>query len=108
MGEHLRSEGKDIELKVGAATSVESLAIAVVKNLDEGKKVALCCIGDKCVGVAVRSIVRANAILATKGVYLGTVPSMNEVVSSETLHNQTVTRFNIISGRLGSMLSSRL
>jgi stage V sporulation protein S len=64
-----------IELKVAARTESSKIAGAIVKNLNEGKKVTLIAMGAGAVNQAVKAICIARGMTAPHGHNMATIPA---------------------------------
>lgn len=61
-------------LRVSAATQIDSLSIAILRFMDEGKIVVLDCIGAQSVHLAMKAVARANGEAGQQGKVLLAMP----------------------------------
>jgi len=74
----------DMELRVKNTTNVQHLATSIVKNIEEGRKVFMSCIGVQSISQATKSLAIANGKVAPTGYMLCCIPAFHhEVLSSE-------------------------
>lgn len=66
------------ELRVANTTNVQQLATSIYKNLQEGKRVYLTCIGVQSIGQAVKATAIVNGISGPQGWYISTANSFME------------------------------
>lgn len=97
------AEVREIELKVANTTPVQVLATAIAKNIEEGKKVLLRCIGVQAVSQCQKAVAAANSKLAPQGSYLATVPffSVEKIERDGTPCEITVMKFRVIRRQVG-------
>ena len=83
--EGITSTSEGIELKVAARTPAAKAAGAIVKNLQEGKRVSLIAMGAGAVNQAVKAICIARGMAAPHGYNLICIPAfVDEVVDGES------------------------
>lgn len=91
------------ELRVANSTDVRYLATAILRYLDEGKRVYLSCIGVQTISQACKSVAVANGELAPQGYVLTLLPTFqvrNFEDNGETVE-RTVLRFSLHEQAIG-------
>ena len=70
----------DMELRVKNTTNVQHLATSIVKNIEEGRKVFMSCIGVQSISQATKSLAIANGKVAPTGYMLCCIPAFHHVL----------------------------
>ena len=67
-----------IELRVQSGTPIHTLAVSIVRNQEEGKKVSLSCIGPGAISQALKAVARSNGEVAQQGAVNVCLPAFQE------------------------------
>lgn len=90
------------ELKVAAGTPHQHLATAILRYLDEGKRVVLSCIGAQSVSQAMKAVAHAQGESAQQGRLIAVVPGWDSKKFPDrvTLQQVEMTSFRMVCCRL--------
>jgi stage V sporulation protein S len=91
----------EIILRVAAQTEVHKLAHSIQKNVEEGARVVLSCVGVATINQAVKSVAIANGKTAQKGYVLLLLPTFHNETREENV-DHTVIRFIVLRHLIGS------
>lgn len=93
------------ELRVATSTNVQLLATSIVRNVEEGKRVTLSCIGVQPVSQAVKAVAIANGQVAPHGMVFFISPAFHVAHFKDRESNEdverTVMRLTIVVHRIG-------
>jgi stage V sporulation protein SpoVS len=102
MGEGVASLNVDEqELRVAGQTATGALASAIVKNIDDGKRVVLSCIGCMPTLLAAKAVAAANGLIAPHGYVLYMLPTFH-VTKFPHNEERTAMHFVLVKQRIGS------
>ena len=76
-------EGQVQELRVSNGTNVKQLATAILRFMEEGKKVSLACIGPQSQSQALKAVAVANGEMAPQGKILLVLPAFDVKVFAD-------------------------
>lgn len=94
------------ELRVSGSTQTRALATSILRYFDEGRRVALSCIGAQAASQALKAVAVANGELATQGKLLAIVPTFDLRRQADRVTGEEIelTAIRLILGRLPVML----
>lgn len=81
--EKIQSEDGRVEMRVAGSSPPEKLAGAIVKFVEEGKKVSLCAMGAGAVNQAVKGSIIARTICSSKGMDMYLIPGFVDQVADD-------------------------
>ena len=96
-----------VELRVSNGTPVKTLATAILRYLEEKKRVRLSCIGAQSLSQAIKAIAIANGEAASGGSLLALIPSFQTkhfVDRGDSTQQVEMTAVNLTVGRVPIVL----
>lgn len=90
------------ELRVSNGTPAKSLATTVLRFFDEGKRVALSCIGAQAAANALKAVAIANSELASQGKFFAVIPMFDVRRTQDRTTGQEIelTAIRLLIGRI--------
>lgn len=94
------------ELRVSGATQTRPLATSILRYFDEGRRVALSCIGAQAAAQALKAVACANGELASQGRLLAIIPTFDIRRQADRVTGEEIelTAIRLIVGKLPIML----
>lgn len=94
--EHIKEKNDSVEMRVASSSPAEKLAGAIVKFSEEGKRISLLAMGAGAVNQAVKGIIIARSIFASRGQDMDVVPGFTDQITNN-VHKSAI-RFYIFTG----------
>lgn len=91
----------EVVLKVANTTDLTKLSYAVQRNVEEGTRVVISCVGTQTINQAVKAVIIANGRVALNGYVLLLLPSFHPETRGDNDVEYTVVRFIVIKHLIG-------